>query len=173
MGFERRLWYRLGGLVLGCGFSFTVVDRFARCIFCSFLSCLELGILLLELGFIDDVLFDLLYCKAISMAQRYIIEGNIPLRLWVPSGRLAGPIWKPFFCFLTGLADSPSCARFSAMIAASGVSPNSCTRQGTGKESASGILPALALQSIRKQPATTTHNARIAAAETMRPLCAL
>ena len=41
---------------------------------------------------------------------------DILLRLWVPSGRLAGPIWKPFICFLAGRAASPSWVRLEDMV---------------------------------------------------------
>lgn len=99
---------------------------------------------------------------------------SIPLRLCVPSGRLAGPIWKPFFCFFTSLAESPSCARFSAMLAICGVSLFSCTRQCTGKESAiERNFSSLGIVIDKKEPRTTTHSVRNAAAETKRPLCAL
>lgn len=39
-----------------------------------------------------------------------------PLRLWVPSGRLAGPMLKPLFCFFNGRPPSSSWARFGAMV---------------------------------------------------------
>jgi hypothetical protein len=71
------------------------------------------------------------------------------LRLWVPSGRFAGPIWNPFLAFFAGLLDSASCARFSAIITDCVASLFSCSRQCSGEEGASGILASWQSQSIR------------------------
>jgi hypothetical protein len=55
------------------------------------------------------------WMRARSMSESLIF---FALRLYVPSGRLAGPTWKPFFAFLRSPsgADVESCLRFSAGI---------------------------------------------------------
>jgi hypothetical protein len=43
------------------------------------------------------------------------LQKHLLLRLWVPSGKFAGPILKPFLCVLTDDFLSPSCGGFTPM----------------------------------------------------------
>lgn len=57
-----------------------------------------------------------------------ISRADILFRLWVPSGRLAGPIANRFFCFLTEDFASPSYGRLTPILEAAGCRKSSESR---------------------------------------------
>ena len=62
----------------------------------DWLTLFQLGIGALELGFVDEILFDLLYCSRVSNQVAGMGRSiSVPLRRCVPSGRFAGPTEKP------------------------------------------------------------------------------
>lgn len=63
------------------------------------MSFFELAVGFLDLGFPYEVLLDLLDCPEVRLWISVRAE-ILPLRRWVPSGRLAGPTENPFLSFL-------------------------------------------------------------------------
>jgi len=65
---------------------------------------LNFDVLFADFGFMDEVFLDLLDCgrQLLVTVCKVKLGYPIPLRLYVPSGRLAGPTENPFFCLLAG-----------------------------------------------------------------------
>lgn len=70
-----------------------------------------------DFGLADEIILNLLDCAELAIRIAHCVRLLLPFRLYVPSGRFAGPTEKPFLAFLDEvLESSPTASTVSRFL---------------------------------------------------------